>query len=46
MTFRQRMHPEGLEMALLRRKRLIRFGTEKPTFIELPEGEILTPTRH
>jgi hypothetical protein len=30
-------------MALLRRKRLVRFSTQEPTFVEWPEGERLAP---
>jgi hypothetical protein len=33
----------GLEMALLRRKHLVRFSAPEPTFVEWPEGERLTP---
>jgi hypothetical protein len=29
-------------MALLRRTRLVRFGTQVPTFVKRPEREILT----
>jgi hypothetical protein len=32
-------------MALLRRKRLGRFGVQEPTFIEVPECECLTQWR-
>jgi hypothetical protein len=33
---------EGLDLALLRRKRLVRFGAQEATFIETPECECLT----
>jgi hypothetical protein len=33
---------KGLLLALLRQKGLVCFGTEKPTLLERPEGEILT----
>jgi hypothetical protein len=34
--------PEGLNMALLRRKRLVRFSAQEPTFVEQTEGGSLT----
>ena len=36
---------EGLKMALLRRKRLVRFDTQVPTFAGWLEREILTQKR-
>jgi hypothetical protein len=36
------MYPEQLQMALLKRKRLVRFGTQELTFVEGPERERLT----
>jgi hypothetical protein len=35
---------EGPLMALLRRKRLVRFGTQVPTLVKQPEREIVTYT--
>ena len=36
------MYPEGLKMALLRRKRLVRFRDREPTFTVRWEREYLT----
>jgi hypothetical protein len=39
------MYPEQLQMALLKRKRLVRFGTQELTFVEGPERENLVESR-